>query len=154
VTFTSHLKSITIIALVGAAIVAASCGRVAPTSPSATSQSGTNSSSTVDPNATGQVVGIGSLSNGIFNVVISGGGVLNARTDARGFFTLNARTSTYPLTLTHPDFIERRTAVKLPASGVHLSMIPSTFDQGAFEELAPRATPTVQAGEVKPRTRR
>jgi hypothetical protein len=44
--------------------------------------------------------------------------------------------------LTHPDFIERRTAVKLPASGVHLSMIPSTFDQAAFEELAPRATTT------------
>ena len=129
-------------ALVGIAFIAASCGRVAPTSPSATSQPNPNASSPADPNATGQVVGIASLSNGISNVVISGGGVLNARTDARGFFTLNASTSTYPLTLTHPDFVERRTAVKLPASGVHLSMIPSTFDQEAFEELAPRATTT------------
>src|SRR5262249_850621 len=124
------------------AFVATSCGRVAPTSPSLTSQSDENVSSTADPNATGQVVGIGSLSTGISNVVISGGGVLNARTDARGFFTLNARTSTYALTLTHPDFVERRTAVKLPASGVHVSMMPSTFDQAAFEELAPRATAT------------
>src|SRR5262249_43717300 len=87
-------------------------------------------------------VGIGTVANGISNVLISGGSVLNARTDARGFFTLNFGTSIYTLTLTHPDFVERRTAVKLPASGVHLSMIPSTFDQAAFEELAPRSTTT------------
>ena len=135
------LKSITIAALVGAVMITASCGRMDPTSPSTASTTDPGVPAT-DPNATGQVVGIGSPSNGISNVVISGAGVLSARTDARGFFTLNAGTSTYPLTLTHPDFVERRTAVKLPAIGVHVSMIPSTFDQAAFEELVPRTTTT------------
>jgi hypothetical protein len=46
------------------------------------------------------------------------------------------------LSLTHPDFIERRTAAALPASGLHVSMIPSTFDQAAFEEFAPRSATT------------
>ena len=136
------MTSFTITTLVGVAIVAASCGRVDPTSPSTASAAAPSVASATDPNATGQVVGIGSPSNGISNVVISGAGVLSARTDARGFFTLNAHTSTYTLTLTHPDFVERRTAVTLPASGVHVSMIPSAFDQAAFEELAPRATTT------------
>ena len=74
--------------------------------------------------------------------MISGGGALGARTDAGGFFTINVRTSTYPLLLTHPDFVERRTAVNLPATGLHVSMIPMTFDRAAFEEFAPRATTT------------
>src|SRR4029078_5435394 len=30
----------------------------------------------------------------------------------------------------------------LPASGLHVSMIPLRFDRAAFEELAPRATAT------------
>jgi len=131
------MKSVTILALAGVASLALSCGKVAPTSPSTTA-----TTSATDPDATGQVVGIGPASNGISNVVISGVGVASAQTDARGFFTLNARTSTYALLLTHPDFVERRTAVRLPANGVHVSMIPSTFDQAAFEELAPRATTT------------
>jgi hypothetical protein len=85
---------------------------------------------------------IESLESGISDVVISGVGVREARTDSGGFFTLDANRSAYPLLLTHPDFIDRRTAAVLPANGLHLSMIPSTFDRAAFEEFAPRATTT------------
>jgi hypothetical protein len=92
--------------------------------------------------ATGQVVAIDSPVSGISNVVISGVGLISARTDARGFFSISTGTSTYPLLLTHPDFVERRTAAILPASGLHVSMIPLTFDRAAFEELAPRAGAT------------
>jgi hypothetical protein len=123
--------------LVVAANVIVACGHVNPTSPG-----DTPTVDVVNPDATGQVVGIGNVTNGISNVVISGVGALGARTDARGFFTLTASTSTYALLLTHPDFVERRTAAILPASGLHLSMIPSTFNQPAFEEFAPRATAT------------
>src|SRR5258706_845354 len=115
----------------------AACGHVNPTSPNDTSWVVAG-----PPDATGQVVAIGSIANGISNVVISGVGALGARTDARGFFTLTASTSTYALLLAHPDFVERRTAAILPASGLHVSMIPSTFDQPAFEEFAPRANAT------------
>src|SRR5262245_26101624 len=111
------------------------CGRVT-TSPTDTPPP------VVATDATGQVVGIGSPVSGISDVLISGVGLISARTDARGFFSISTSTSTYPLLLTHPDFVERRTAAILPASGLHVSMIPLTFDRAAFEELAPRATAT------------
>jgi len=117
-------------------ILAASCGHVEPAAPSDTPVA------TPPPNATGQVVSLASPSNGISNVVISSTGAIGTRTDASGFFSLSPATSTYVLSLTHPDFIERRTAATLPASGLHVSIIPSTFDQAAFEEFAPRSTTT------------
>jgi hypothetical protein len=117
-------------------LTTATCGHVDPAAPSETP------AVTPPPNATGQVVSLASPSNGISNVAISSGGAIGTRTDARGFFTLSAATSTYALLLTHPDFVERRTAATLPASGLHVSMIPSTFDQAAFEEFAPRSTTT------------
>jgi hypothetical protein len=117
-------------------LATATCGHVDPAAPSETP------ARTPPPNATGQVVSLASPSNGIANVVISGAAPIGTRTDARGFFTLSAATSTYALLLTHPDFVERRTAAALPASGLHVSMIPSTFDQAAFEEFAPRSTTT------------
>jgi hypothetical protein len=117
-------------------MMTASCGHVDPAAPSDTP------AATPPPNATGQVVSLASPSNGISNVVISGGAAIGTRTDARGFFTLSPASSTYALSLTHPDFIERRTAAALPASGLHVSMIPSTLDQAAFEEFAPRSTTT------------
>ena len=120
-----------LIVAVGAAM---NCGRRAPTSP------GEPETLVVPTNATGQVVGIAMPASGISDVVISGVGLLGARTDAKGFFSINTNTSTYALLLTHPDFVERRTAAILPASGLHVSMIPLTFDRAAFEELAPRAT--------------
>jgi hypothetical protein len=132
-----RLKSAPLILFVVAASVMVSCGHVNPTSPN-----DTPSASAVPPDATGQVVDIASVTNGISDVVISGVGAFRTRTDARGFFTLTANTSTYALLLTHPNFVERRTAAILPASGLHVSMIPSTFDQPAFEEFAPRATAT------------
>ena len=120
-----------------ASLTTTSCGRVDPTSPSSIETLGV-----VPANATGQVVSIESLSSGISDVVISSAGAREARTDAGGFFILNANTSAYPLLLTHQNFIDRRTAAFLPASGLHVSMIPSTFDLAAFEEFAPRATTT------------
>jgi hypothetical protein len=129
----SRAPIISLIVAIGATM---NCGRVAPTSP------GEPPSPVVAIDATGQVVAIGSPVSGISNVVISGVGLISARTDASGFFSINTRTSTYPLLLTHPDFVERRTAAILPASGLHVSMIPLTFDRAAFEELAPRAGDT------------
>ena len=126
----SRAPIIWLIVAIGATM---NCGRVAPTSPSEAP------AQVVATDATGQVVAIGSLVSGISNVVISGVGLISARTDARGFFSINTRASTYPLLLTHPNFVERRTAAILPASGLHVSMIPLTFDRDAFEELAPRA---------------
>jgi hypothetical protein len=120
-----------------AMVATSSCGRVDPTSPSSTQPA-----SVVPPNVTGQVVNIESLVSGISDVVISGVGARAARTDAGGFFTLDANGSAYALLLTHPNFVDRRTAAVLPANGLHVSMIPSTFDQAAFEEFAPRATTT------------
>jgi hypothetical protein len=119
-----------------AVILMASCGHVDPAAPSDTP------AATPPPNATGQVVSVASPSSGISNVVISSTGAIGTRTDASGFFTLSPAASTYALSLTHPDFVERRTAATLPASGLHVSMIPSTFDQAAFEEFAPRSTTT------------
>jgi hypothetical protein len=120
-----------------AALLTASCGRVSPATPS------DPASPPIAPaDATGQVVSIESVAGGISDVVISGMGGREARTDARGFFTLDANTSTYSLLLKHPDYVDRRTAVRLPANGLQVSMIPSTFDQAAFEEFAPRATTT------------
>src|SRR5262245_10189948 len=122
-----------------AAVATINCGRV-PSSPSPTESQ--FSSETV-PTATGQVVGIGTFTTGISDVVITGVGLRAAHSDAKGFFSIDkANSSTYSLVLTHPNFIERRTAAILPASGLHVSMIPLTFDQAAFEELAPRATVT------------
>lgn len=119
-----------------AVILTASCGHVDPAAPS------DRPAATPPSNATGQVVSLASPSNGISNVVISATGAMGTRTDASGFFTLSPATSIYALSLTHPDFIERRTAAALPASGLHVSIIPSTFDQAAFEEFAPRSTAT------------
>jgi hypothetical protein len=115
------MKSAAIILLMAVVSVATTnCGHVDPTSPS-----GAQPPASVAPlDATGQVVSIESPASGISNVVISGVGVREAHTDARGFFTLDARTSAYPLLLTHPDFIDRRTAALLPANGLHVSMIP------------------------------
>ena len=129
----SRVSLISLIVAIGATM---NCGRVAPASPTETPLP------VAATDATGQVVAIGSPVSGISDVVISGVGLLAARTDARGFFSINTSTSTYALLLTHPDFVERRTAAILPASGLHVSMIPLTFDRAAFEELAPRATAT------------
>jgi len=128
------MTRVPIICLIVAVGAAMNCGRRAPTSP------GEPETLVVPTNATGQVVGIAMPASGISDVVISGVGLLGARTDAKGFFSINTNTSTYALLLTHPDFVERRTAAILPASGLHVSMIPLTFDRAAFEELAPRAT--------------
>ena len=132
------MKNAPIIVLMAVVSVASTnCGHVDPTSPSLTQPT-----SVVPSNATGQVVSIESLATGISDVVISGVGAREARTDAGGFFTLDANRSAYPLLLTHPHFVDRRTAAVLPASGLHVSMIPSTFDRAAFEEFAPRGTTT------------
>jgi len=130
------MRRVPIICLIVAIGATINCGSVAPTSPAETAPP------VVPTNATGQVVGIAMPASGISDVVISGVGLLAARTDARGFFSIDTSTSTYALLLTHPDFVERRTAANLPASGLHVSMIPLTFDRAAFEELAPRATAT------------
>src|SRR5262245_3175877 len=115
--------------MIVAAIATINCSRV----PSATSPTEPLFSSEAPPTATGQVVGIGTFTTGISDVVITGAGLLAAHTDVKGFFSIDkANSSTYSLLLTHPNFIERRTAAILPASGLRVSMIPSTFDQAAF----------------------
>ena len=119
-----------------ATLLAASCGRVSPSTPT-----DPPSPPIAAADTTGQVVSIASVAGGISDVLISSGGG-RARTDAQGFFTLNVNTSTYSLLLTHPDYVDRRTAIRLPANGLQVSMIPSTFDQAAFEEFAPRTTTT------------
>jgi hypothetical protein len=130
-------NALIILLMIVVSVATTNCGHVGPTSPS-----GPQSVTVAPVNATGQVVSIESLESGISDVVISSLGVREAHTDAGGFFTLDANRSAYPLLLTHPDFIDRRTAAVLPANGLHLSMIPSTFDRAAFEEFAPRATTT------------
>ncbi|HEX7797650.1 MAG TPA: hypothetical protein VF456_24975, partial [Vicinamibacterales bacterium] len=72
-----------------AVILTAGCGHVDPAAPTVTP------AAAPPPNATGQVVSLASPSNGISNVVISSTGAIGTRTDASGFFTLSAATSTY-----------------------------------------------------------
>ena len=70
-----RLKSAPLILFVVAASVMVNCGHVNPTSPN-----DTPSASAVPPDATGQVVGIASVTNGISDVVISGVGAFRTRT--------------------------------------------------------------------------
>src|SRR5262245_51659069 len=128
------MKRTPILVAIMIAGVISGCGKVDPASPS-----GVQTSPVDDTHATGQVVGIEDPVSGISDVVITGVGS-GARTDARGFFTIAASNSTYSLLLTHPSFVERRTAASLPASGLHVSMIPAAFDRAAFAEFAPRTT--------------
>ena len=120
-------------------MAAASCGHVEPTAPTPFRPAPVVTTvSRAD--ATGQVVDASNPSAGIAAVMISGTGTSTAYTDSSGFFTVTTPGSTFALLLWHPDFVERRTAAVLPATGLHFSMIPSTFDRVAFEELAPRST--------------
>src|SRR5215510_7650748 len=105
------MKRASILILVAACIVVG-CDTVDPTSPSNPQAPPIDES-----RATGQVVGIETPLSGIADVSITGAGP-RTRTDARGFFTISANSSTYSLLLTHPNFVERRTAASLPASGL------------------------------------
>jgi hypothetical protein len=78
---------------------------------------------------------------GLPQVALSVANGREQQTDVAGLSAILAKAPvTAPLRLLHPAFIERETAVRIPADApVDLSLIPSTHDLTAFEEFSPRA---------------
>ena len=128
--------------LIGACMVVVSCGGT-PTAPSGSQVPAPVLPAPAPPapvTPTGRVVSAIDTSIGLSDVAISGSGLPESRSNVEGAFTLQTPASTYTILLQRVGFVERQTAVSLPATGLRLSMIPNTFDIAAFEEFSPRAS--------------
>jgi hypothetical protein len=71
-------------------------------------------------------------------VLAAGTGVSGGPSDAGGVLRLVAETSldsARPITFTNVSVVERQVAMKIPGADVTVSLIPSSFDLNAFDEM-------------------
>jgi hypothetical protein len=109
---------------------AAACGGSSPTTPS--SSGSTSSTAQVVQGRT--VDAVTGSPTGNLSVVL--GSYRAVTTDADGMFALDgARPGTYPATLRGPSIVDRETTVNASSDVIRLSVIPSSFDLVAFDEM-------------------
>ena len=76
--------------------------------------------------------------SGIGGVSLSGDGIVSSASDAAGAFSVIAGASQVDPRLvifTAPNIVERRTNVRVPGGDISVSLIPSSFDLRAFDEM-------------------
>jgi hypothetical protein len=77
-------------------------------------------------------------SAGLGGVTIAGGGFSAAPSAADGFFTITGSTATGDpamFTFSAPGIVERRTSLRVPGADAIVSVIPTSFDLRAFDEM-------------------
>lgn len=126
-------------AIVVCCLAAASCSKSSPSEPSSQrSVSGQTLSATDNAQAG--------------NIAIQIGSRVNIRSDASGFFSAELdEPGHYPANLQANSFVERRTTLDAPAEGLKLSLIPTSFDLRAFDELARTSNARLQRWTSQPR---
>jgi len=75
---------------------------------------------------------------GIGGVSMSGDGIVSSASDAAGVFSVIATASQADPRLvifTAPNIVERHTNVRIPGNDISVSVIPSSFDIRAFDEM-------------------
>lgn len=75
---------------------------------------------------------------GIAGISLSGDGIISTASDAAGSFSVIASATTADPRLvlfTAPNIVERRTNVRVPGGDISVSLIPTSFDLRAFDEM-------------------
>jgi hypothetical protein len=127
-----HILLIPIIAILSVAFVpACSHSPVSPTAPS----SPTSLPSTVPSTATGRA--IDALTGAaIPSITVRLDDGMSSTTSADGAFQLTAaETGMCSVTASGPNVVDRETELRMPGTDASLSLIPSQFDLGAFDEM-------------------
>lgn len=141
--YTAFVRTIQFIALWALVVSAAACGS-SPSSPSASA--GTNTSSR--PTTTGRVVDAvtGAAISGVTpNGSEAGRATTSTASDASGAFTVSADTASstgLAFSFAASGYLTRSTFVKVPGNAGTVTLIPSSFDLPAFDQLA-RSTPSL-----------
>ncbi|HXH06194.1 MAG TPA: hypothetical protein VNI83_06355, partial [Vicinamibacterales bacterium] len=88
---------------------------------------------------------------GAAGVSVQIGSRASTRTDDEGRFRVElAEAGTYPAVLAGGSFVERRTSIAAPAEAARLSLIPTSFDLRAFDEMCRTSNQRLQRWTTRP----
>ncbi len=140
---------VAIVVAAGSAMASARCGGSTPTTP--TTSATTSTTTVVTPpvttlpsspstpvafSSTGHVFDV-QTGNAAVGVTVAGG-VGSVASDSSGNFTVGLNTASSgpaTFTFTSPQFVTRTTGVRVPGAGASISLISSTFDLTAFDQM-------------------
>jgi len=115
-------------------------------SPGAPSDAGHGTTHSVEGQAVSAVDGVSAA-----GVSVQVGTSSRVTSDASGNFDTDIVPGTYTIVASSGAFVERRTSISAPTTGrQRLSLIPASFDLGAFDQMFRAATGSLQRWTVRP----